>query len=384
MFTLKQYNNISDKGLAQLPSELYQFTGDDPDAILLRSHKLHDMTINSKLKVVARAGAGTNNIPVDRLQAVGIPVLNTPGANANAVKELVIGALFLASRNLCQAWQMTKQLTGADIDTQVESLKKQFCGSELPGKKLGVIGLGAIGVQVANTAQALGMNVIAYDPHITVQNAWQLSPRISYSDPLEGILSELDFVTVHVPLNEQTKSLLNFELLQKLPKHCVVLNFSRGGVVDTDAILTLLNQNLLGTYITDFPSAELLASNKVIALPHLGASTLEAEDNCALMAVNNLREYLELGNIRHSVNFPNISLAKPKGHRITIANKNIPNMVSQISNILGREKLNILDMINKSRDDIAYTILDVDKPVTPEIISTLSTTDGVIRCRLIS
>lgn len=383
MFTVKQYNNISDKGLAQLPSELYQFEGDNPDAILLRSHKLHDMTINEKLKVIARAGAGTNNIPTAMLQEQGIPVLNTPGANANAVKELVIGALFLASRNLCEAWHVTKQLTGADLDVQVEALKKQFCGSELPGKTLGVVGLGAIGVQVANAAQALGMNVIAFDPHITVENAWQLSAMIQYSDTLEAMLSELDFLTIHVPLNDHTKALINHERLQKLPSHCTVLNFARGPIVDSDAILNLLKEEKLRAYITDFPSTELLDSNRVLALPHLGASTLEAEDNCALMAVNNLREYLELGNIRHSVNFPNISLAKPNGPRISVVNKNIPNMVSQISNILAKDKLNIVDMINKSRDEIAYTIVDIDGNISQEALNNIATTDGVIRYRLL-
>ncbi len=383
MFTIEQYNTISQKGLALLPGELYQFSNSKSDAILLRSHKLHDMIITDKLKVVARAGTGTNNIPIERLQAHGIPVLNTPGANANAVKELVIGALFLATRNLCDAWHVTKQLKGDDIVAQVEALKKQFCGSELPGKTLGVIGLGAIGVQVANAAQALGMNVIAYDPQITVKNAWQLSAMIKYAPTLEELLPHLDFLTLHIPLNEHTNSLINHERLQKLPVRCSVLNFSRGPIVDSDAILSLLNDNRLKFYITDFPTADLLTSDKVIALPHLGASTLEAEDNCALMAINNLREFLELGNISHSVNFPNISLAKPNGYRLTVINKNVPNMINQISNALAKDKLNIIKMINKSHDDIAYSILDVDGVISDEMFSNLSRTEGLIRCRVI-
>lgn len=384
MFTITRHNTISEKGLELLNSSCYEFSEQNPDAILLRSHKLHDMTINDKLKVVARAGAGTNNIPVKRLQASGIPVLNTPGANANAVKELVIAAIFMASRNLCQAWHLTKQLEGLDIDVQVEKLKKHFSGSELPGKTLGIVGLGAIGVQVANTAQTLGMNVIAFDPHITIENAWQLSAMIKYAPSLDEMLPKLDFLTLHVPLNEHTKSLINIEKLKQLPAHCSVLNFARGPIVDETAILKQLNANRLKYYMTDFPSTELLYCDKVIALPHLGASTLEAEDNCALMAVNNLKEFLELGNIRHSVNFPNVSLAKPKGKRLIIINRNIPNMVSQISNILAKDKLNIIDMINKSRDDIAYSIFDVDGDISEKLTSSLCDIKGVIRYRVIT
>lgn len=386
MFSVQYYNTLAKKGLDLLTKNNYILDANtsEPDAILLRSHKLHDMTINDQLKVIARAGAGTNNIPIKKLQSLGIPVLNTPGANANAVKELVISALFIASRNVCQAWEMTKQLKGNDIEQQVEQLKKQFSGIELAGKKLGIIGLGAIGVQVANAAEALGMIVIAYDPHITVDNAWQLSAMIQHAHTLDALLPDLDFLTIHVPLNEQTTALINHEKLCLLPSKCSVLNFARAPIVDSKAILALLNDEKLNYYITDFPDASLIQSDRVIALPHLGASTLEAEDNCALMAVSHLKEFLELGNIRHSVNFPNISLTKSKGYRLTITNKNIPSMVSKISNLLANNELNIINMINKSRDDIAYSIFDVDGEITETIKADISAIEGIINCRVLT
>ena len=381
MFDIQCYNAISEKGLSLLSPEQYKLDTTNPDAILVRSHKLHDMTVSPKLKAIARAGAGTNNIPVERLQSLGIPVFNTPGANANAVKELVIAALLLASRNVCTAWQQTITLQGEDIDVQVEQLKKQFAGTELPGKKIGVIGLGAIGVLVANATLALGMEVIAYDPHITVKNAWQLSSQVQHAQSLDEMLEALDFVTVHVPFTPQTQHLLNRELLQKLPNHCTVLNFARGEIIDSQAIIELLQQKKLRYYVTDFPKNELLVCPNVIPLPHLGASTAEAEDSCAVMAVENLKAYLEFGNINYSVNFPSASLGKPKGSRLTITNKNIPNMVGQISSELAKHQLNIIDMLNKSKQDIAYNIIDVEGEIPSSLIEQLSNIEGVLKCR---
>lgn len=383
MFTVQCYNNISAKGLERLPQSLYQLSNTDPDAILVRSHDLNHMIVTPKLKAIARAGAGTNNIPIEKLKASGIPVFNTPGANANAVKELVIASLFLTSRNLCQAWQTTKKLTGNDVAAQVEQLKKQFSGTELPGKTLGILGLGAIGVQVANAAQSLGMKVVAYDPFITIENAWQLSATVKQCHHLDELLTELDFLSIHIPYNDSTHDLMNAERLQRLRPSCVVLNFSRAAIVNADAIIELLNSNKLSTYVTDFPNEKLLSSNKVLALPHLGASTTEAEQNCAMMAVDTLRAFLEHGNIRHSVNFPNIQLTRNKGQRVTIINQNIPNMLSQISQVFAKQQLNIIDMINKSKEDIAYTILDVEGAVKTEHLQQLSAIEGVIKCRAI-
>lgn len=384
MFNIQCLNAISDKGLSQLPSSSYQFSDADPDAILLRSFNLHDMITTDKLKAVARAGAGTNNIPVDKLKALGIPVFNTPGANANAVKELVLAGLLLSSRNLCQAWQTTRQLQGADVATQVEALKKQFSGSELPAKTIGVVGLGAIGVQVANAAEALGMQVLAYDPHITIKNAWQLSATIKQCQTLDDMLPELDFLTVHVPYNDQTHHLINDVRLKKLKPQCTLLNFARGQIIDSAAVLNLLAGNQLKYYVTDFPDEALLNSEKVIGLPHLGASTAEAEENCAVMAATTLRNFLEQGNIQNSVNFPEANLGQPQGHRLTIANQNIPNMVGQISKVLAEANHNIIDMLNKSRDDIAYTILDVEAPITAALLQQINKIEGVLKARAIS
>ena len=383
MFGIQCFNTISEVGLNTLPKETYRFTDNNPDAILLRSYKLHDIEINDSLKAVARAGAGTNNIPVDKLQSLGIPVFNTPGANANAVKELVIAALFLAARNICPAWLAASKLEGSDVDLQVENLKKEFSGSELPNKVLGIIGLGAIGVLVANAAISLDMNVIAYDPCITIENAWQLSAMVKQAHSIEEILPQVDYLSVHVPYNDSTHHLINQQRLKHLKPSAVVLNFSRAAIVDDQAILQQLKAKQLNAFVTDFPSEPLLNQDRVIALPHLGASTSEAEENCALMAVNSLRAYLEYGNIQNSVNFPNVNLSKPKGYRAAIVNKNIPNMLGQISSCFASHKLNIIDMINKSRGGIAYTLLDIDQEIQPSVFESLKQIDGVIKCRYI-
>ncbi len=381
MVGIQIFNTISEKGLNLLPSDIYQTVKENPDAIILRSHKLNDMTVPPQLKAIARAGAGVNNIPVDMLTAKGIPVFNTPGANANAVKELVVAGLLLSSRHICQAWQQTSQLTGDDVDVQVENLKKEFKGQELPGKTLGVIGLGAIGVRVANIALSLGMSVIAYDPRITIKNAWQLSAEVEQAKSMQEVISNADFVTPHVPYNDKTHHLISDKVIKAMKPNAVLLNFSRAKIVDEKAVLSALNDNKIAHYVSDFPNEALLKNNKTICLPHLGASTEESEDNCAVMAVKNLRNFLEHGIIESSVNFPEINMPYQGGTRIAIANHNVPNMLGQISQAIANAKLNILDMINRSKGDVAYTLVDVDGNVDKTLIDDIAKVDGVLNCR---
>ncbi len=385
-FKVLTLNNISVEGLQRLPRDRYEVASEigHPDAIMVRSAKMHDMALPVSLQAVARAGAGVNNIPVAALSALGIPVFNAPGANANAVKELVVAGMLLAARNLCQAWDFTRnrQEEGAALDKAVEAGKKQFVGFELPGRTLGVIGLGAIGVQVANAAQALGMRVVGFDPQITVERAWQLSAAVEQARSLEELFGRADMITVHVPLVDATRGLVNEARLKLMPgTRGVVLNFSRGEIVDEGAMLEALAAGRLGSYVCDFPSRRLLASPKVIALPHLGASTHEAEVNCAVMVADNLRNYLENGAVRHSVNFPEADMPRLDAHRITIANANVPNMVGQISSCIGDAGLNIADMLNKSRGDLAYTIVDLDGEVTDELVDRLRGIKGVLCVR---
>lgn len=387
MFKILTLNNISVRGLERLPRDRYEIASEiqHPDAILLRSHKMHGMPIPGSLKAVGRAGAGVNNIPVEDMSRRGIPVFNSPGANANAVCELVIAGMFLAARNICQAWDFARQLQGDDasISKQVEAGKKRFVGNELPGRTLGVIGLGAIGVQVANTALKLGMRVYGYDPKITVQSAWRLSSDVQQAMSIDHLLSRVDFVTFHVPLMESTKCMLNAERIALMKPGAVVLNFAREGIVDDAAVLAAIRAEKLGAYVCDFPSNLLKTSDRVVALPHLGASTEEAEDNCAIMVVDQLREFLENGNIRNAVNFPEAIMPRTDGFRIAIANSNVPNMVSQISSAMARAGLNILDLLNKSLGDLAYTLADVDKPLPASVVKEIGDIDGVLSVRVI-
>ncbi len=385
MYKILTLNNIAVAGLRRLPRERYEVASEiaHPDAIILRSFNMHDMDIPETVVAIARAGAGTNNIPVDAMAARGVPVFNAPGANANAVKELAMAGLLLAARNICDAREYVKGLTGQGdaLNKAVEAGKKQFVGFELPGKTLGVIGLGAIGVQVANAALELGMKVVGFDPAITVRRAWQLSSGVEHAETLDQLFQHADAVTVHVPLIDATRKLVNKDRIALMNKGGTIINFARGGVVDNQAALAALDSGQLHAYVTDFPTPELIAHPRVVALPHLGASTAEAEENCAIMVAENLKDYLENGNIRLSVNFPECRLPRMDAYRVTIANANVPNMVGQISTCLGAAGLNIEDLLNKSIGNLAYTIVDVNEPVTDEIEAKLRSIDGVLTLR---
>lgn len=386
-FRILTLNNISVRGLERLPRDRYEVASEigHPDAVLVRSADMHAMALSPSVKAVARAGAGTNNIPVAELSRRGIPVFNAPGANANAVKELVIASLFIAARNICAAWQYVRGLQGGDeqLDALVEQGKKKFVGYELPGRTLGVVGLGAIGVEVANTAHALGMRVLGFDPQITVQRAWQLSSGVEQALSLDDLFARCDMITVHVPLVDATRHLVNVHRLKLLKQPGAILNFARGGIVDEAAVLEALDAGKLGAYVCDFPTARLKNHSKVVALPHLGASTGEAEENCAIMAADTLRDFLENGNVRHSVNFPEAILPRTSGAttRLSIVNVNVPNMVGQISTALAGANLNIADLLNKSRGDLAYTLIDVDGPVPQPVIEQMRGIDGVLAVR---
>jgi D-3-phosphoglycerate dehydrogenase / 2-oxoglutarate reductase len=385
MYKILTLNNIAVAGLRHFPRQRYEVASEiaHPDAVMVRSYQMHDMDIPESVVAVGRAGAGTNNIPVDVLSKRGVPVFNAPGANANAVKELVIAGLLIGARNLCGASEYVKSLEdkGAALEKAVEAGKKQFVGFELPGKTLGVVGLGAIGVEVANAALALGMNVIGYDPKITVRRAWQLSSGVVHAETLDQLFKKTDAVTLHVPLIDDTRNLVNRDRLALMNDGAVLINFARGGVVDDQAALGALDSGKLHAYISDFPTRELLAHPKVVALPHLGASTAEAEENCAIMVAENVKDYLENGNIRFSVNFPEARLPRLDAWRITIANANVPNMVGQISTCLARQGLNIEDLLNKSIGNLAYTIVDVNNEVAPETLAEIRAIDGVLALR---
>jgi D-3-phosphoglycerate dehydrogenase / 2-oxoglutarate reductase len=378
-------NNISPAGLEHFPRDTYEVASEiqHPDAILLRSFNMHDMELPPSVKAIGRAGAGVNNIPVERMSAAGVPVFNTPGANANAVKELVIAGMLLASRNICQAWDFARSLEGEDavIQKAVESGKKQFVGFELPGKTLGVVGLGAIGVQVANGALAQGMNVIGFDPGITVRRAWQMSSEVRQAASIEELLTHVDYVSFHVPLVDETRHMINAERLRLMRNNTIILNFARNGVVDDAAVVAAIDAGRIYAYVCDFPSNLLKNHPRVIALPHLGASTHQAEENCAIMVAEEVREFLENGNVRNSVNFPEMMMPRNTGYRLGIVNKNVPNMLGQISTCMASSNLNILDMLNKSRGDLAYTLVDVDSPVAPECLANIAAIEGVLNVR---
>ncbi|MCG8369681.1 MAG: phosphoglycerate dehydrogenase [Proteobacteria bacterium] len=385
MYKILTLNNIAVEGLRHLPRERYEVASEmaHPDAILVRSANMHDMDIPDTVACVGRAGAGTNNIPCDDLAHRGIPVFNAPGANANAVKELAIAGLFLGARNVANAAEYVATLreTGEALKKAVEAGKKQFVGFELPGKTLGVIGLGAIGVEVANAALNLGMKVVGYDPAITVRNAWQLSSGVEQEETLDQLFRHADFVSCHVPLIDATRRMVDADRIALMNEGSVLINFARGGVVDDAAAMAALDSGKLHAYVTDFPTPELIAHPRAVALPHLGASTGEAEENCAIMVAENVKDYLENGNIRFSVNYPAARLPRLDAWRITVANANVPNMVGQISTCIAEAGLNIEDLLNKSIGDLAYTIVDVNADPSEDLLARLRSIDGVLALR---
>ena len=385
MYKILTLNNISVAGLERLPRERYEIASEiqHPDAVLLRSFNMHNIEIPPSLKAVGRAGAGVNNIPVDKMSQHGIAVFNAPGANANAVKELVLAGMLIGCRNLCSAWDYARNLDGDDaaISKAVEAGKKHFAGFELPGRTLGVVGLGAIGRYVANAALDLGMHVIGYDPGITVEGAWKLSSEVQKAGNVEELLSKVDFVTFHVPLVDATRNMINAERLKIMKDNAIILNFARNGIIDDAAVSEAIKAGKVYAYVCDFPSNLLKNHERVVTLPHLGASTQEAEDNCAIMVAEEVRDYLENGNIRNSVNFPDIAMERNGGHRVAIVNSNVPNMVGQISSAMAEEGLNIIDMINKSRGDLAYSLIDINAPASDVLINKLTTIDGVLAVR---
>ena len=390
MYKIQTLNKISPDGLAKFPREDYEIASEilNPDAILLRSADMHTMEIPATVKAVARAGAGTNNIPIPDMTAKGIVVFNTPGANANAVKELVIAALLFSSRpvHAAAAWAKTLAGKGDEIPDLAEKGKSQFVGPEIKGKTLGVIGLGAIGAMVANAAIGLGMDVIGYDPYLSVDAAWSLSRAVHKAESLDALLSKSDYITIHIPQTNDTKGFINADRISIMKKGVRILNFARGGLVVNKDLLAAIDSGKVAGYTCDFADEDLLKNDKVICLPHLGASTPEAEDNCAFMAVAQLRDFLENGNIVNSVNFPKCRMDEPvpeNGTRICIANKNIPNMVGQITTVLADAKCNIAAMVNQNRADVAYNIIDVENKIGDDIAGKLKAIDGVIAVRLI-
>ncbi len=384
-FRILTLNQISPVGLKRLPSDLYAVGKDtaEPDAILVRSYEMHGMDIPASVKAIGRAGAGTNNIPVAAMSKRGVPVFNAPGANANAVKELVLAGMFLAARNLTGALSFVAglDLKSADMAKAVEDGKKAFAGFELAGHTIGVIGLGKIGCLVADAAIKLGMHVLGYDPDITVDAAWSLPSQVKKANSVAEVLKGSHFVTLHVPLVDATRGLINNENLAHVRNGTVLLNFSREGVVNEEAVLSALDAQRLRQYVCDFPSARLHRHPQVIALPHLGASTREAEDNCAVMVADQLRDYLEHGNVTNAVNFPDVSMPRESAFRIAIANANVPNMVGQISTAMAQANLNIHNMLNKSRKEMAYTLVDVDSAVPQDVVGSIGSIAGVLAVR---
>jgi D-3-phosphoglycerate dehydrogenase / 2-oxoglutarate reductase len=385
MMNILVLNQISASGLARLPAERYRVGKDvaDPVAILVRSADLHKAAIAPSVQAIARAGAGTNNIPVEQMSARGVPVFNAPGANANAVKELVLAGMLMAARRIAPALRFVDALDGkaSDLDSRVEDGKKAFAGTELAGRTLGVIGLGKIGCLVADAAIKLGMQVLGHDPDITVDAAWSLPSQVKRATSVNEVLKAAHFVTLHVPLVAATRNLVNASNIELLRHDAVLLNFSREGVVEEAALRGVLDAKRLAAYVTDFPSAALLRHPGVIALPHLGASTREAEDNSAVMVVDQLLDYLEHGNVVNAVNFPNVSMGRESAYRLAIANANVPNMVGQISTAMAHAGLNIHNMVNKSRGEMAYTLVDVDSAVTPAVLADIARIEGVLAVR---
>ena len=378
-------NKISTQGLKRFPASAYQVGADvaEPDAILVRSQVMHDMDIPASVKAIARAGAGTNNVPIAKMSERGVPVFNAAGANANAVKELVVAGMLLAARNIAPALQFTAGLQGDDaaLHKRVEDGKKHYAGIELRGRTLGIIGLGAIGRQVADTALALGMRVYGYDPELTVDAAWSLSSQVKKAHSVEELLKHSDFATLHVPLLDATRGLINAKRVQAMKPGSVLLNFSREAIVDNDAVLAGLANKHLHCYVCDFPAQKLQGQANVVALPHLGASTEEAEENCAVMVVDQMREYLEHGNLTNTVNFPTLVMPRESAFRLAVANSNVPNMLGQISTALAKSGINIHNMMNKSRGEMAYTLVDTDSALPAALIAQITAIPGVLMVR---
>ena len=380
-------NNISETGLQRLPEEHYALSADEaePEGILLRSENLHAMDIPDSLLAVGRAGAGVNNIPLEKMTENGVVVFNAPGANANAVKELVIAGMLMGCRNLIAAHEYVCHLEGDDevIHRQVEAGKKRFAGFELPGRTLGVVGLGAIGVQIANAARSLGMDVVGFDPRISIKHAWALSSDVQPVESVDELLERSDFITFHVPLIDSTRNLINAESLKKMKDRAVILNFARNGIVNDEAVCDALDRGKLYSYVCDFPSNRLKAHSRVITLPHLGASTREAEVNCAVMVAEQMRDYLENGIIRNAVNLPDVKLARAGVARLAILNRNVPDMIGKVSHILGETETNIHHMVNDSRDDLAYTLIDVDSAIAESTLQKIQAIEGVLKTRVL-
>jgi D-3-phosphoglycerate dehydrogenase / 2-oxoglutarate reductase len=387
MFTIQTLNKISSRGLDLLPAERFSVSdaAESPDAILVRSKVLHDMSFPESLKAIARAGAGVNNIPIDRCTQHGIVVFNTPGANANGVKELVLTGMLLSSRRVFQGVEWARSLRGKgdEIPALVEKEKSRFVGPEIKGKRLGVIGLGAIGVQVANDATALGMEVVGYDPFISVESAWGLSRSVKRASDLESLLAGADYITIHVPLDEHTRGMVSWGLLSKVKRGARFLNFARAELVNLPDMVRAIEEGIIECFVTDFPEESVLANDKIIALPHLGASTPEAEDNCAVMAAEQLKAFLETGNVKNSVNFPDCEMRMTTKTRVLIANRNIPNMVGQITTLLASQKINISEMINRHKGDYAYNIIDLESAIPADFVQRVMQIEGVIMARVI-
>lgn len=388
MFKIQTLNKIDPIGLKNFPLDQYEIASEfqNPDAIVVRSQSMLEMDFPSSLKAIARAGAGVNNIPIEKCTSGGIVVFNTPGANAHAVKELVIGSMILSARHLADSieWAKTLKGKGDEVPALVESGKKNFGGNEIRGKTLAVIGLGAIGVLIANAAQALGMEVLGYDPYISVKHAWRLSRNVKQAEGIEVLLSNADYVTIHIPQTPDTKGYINKDKLRMMKNGVRIMNFARGGLVKKADLAEALESGKVKCYVTDFPEDDVLQMKNVIAIPHLGASTEESEQNCAIMAVDQVRDYLENGNIANSVNFPEAEMERHGGPRLIIANKNIPNMVSQISSLLASQKLNIANMLNKNKADIAYNIIDLDGALPLNgLVDKLKSIEGIIMVRVL-
>ncbi len=388
MYKIRTYNTIATEGLNQFPRDRYETSSEiaNPDGILLRSTNLHDLPLPDDLKAIARAGAGVNNVPVDQCTAKGIVVFNTPGANANAVKELVMAGLLLSSRGIYEGIRFTNSLVGLskeDMTPKLESEKKKFKGKEIQGKTLGVIGLGGIGSNVANMALNMGMNVIGFDPAISVEAAWRLPSAVQKAENLQQLLGKSDYITIHVPAIEATHNLINKDTIASIKTGAKLLNFARGTIVNTDDLITALETGLVSTYVTDFPEPDLLGRDQVITLPHLGASTAEAEANCAIMAAQQLINFIEHGNIRNSVNFPSCELERTTTYRLCFANQNVPKVLSQVLILLAEQTINVIEMLNKSRDNIAYNILDIDKEASAELLAAIADDPQVFHLRAI-
>ena len=387
MYKILKLNNIASEGLSVFENGDYHL-GDEvtsPDAILLRSFNMHEIDIPESVQAIGRAGSGVNNIPIDKLSELAIPVFNAPGANANAVKELALAAILIAARNIHRAMDYIHNLKSSDnLKSDIESVKKQYVGYELPNKTLGVIGLGSIGVKVANAGYNLGMKVLGFDPMITVDNAINLVPGVKKYNDLNEVLKNIDILTIHIPYKNETKDFISEKEINLMKNSATIINLSREEIVNTDAVIKALDNKKLNTYVTDFPNKSLIGNPDVLLLPHLGASTKEAETNCAVMVANSIKSYLESGDIINSVNFPDVSLVNDTKHRLTITNLNKPNIVGQFTSLLGKENININDLSHKNYKTIGYTILNLDKPISHKVIEQIEQIDGVIKTNIIS